>query len=151
MLKQDFVPVAFDQWFTRKQKDAEGRFYRNILKDSPRNDPNVTTQGFFLASPSGELIAFSNHRSPDRIRDVMQKALAKKVSMTAKPLVMNKPDAYFHPALPRSARVAQVNSKILDGYQPGKYARDEILQNAIGRDNLSVSYTHLTLPTIYSV
>ena len=48
MLQDQFVPVAFDQWYQRKQEDVEGRFYQKIANQGPRNDMNLTTQGFYI-------------------------------------------------------------------------------------------------------
>ena len=53
MLKSRFIPVAIDQAYQRRQKDAEGEFYRKIAGQSPRNNFNSTTQGFYVATASG--------------------------------------------------------------------------------------------------
>ncbi len=139
MLRRDFVPVAIDQWYTRSQQDVEGRFYRQIIQNSPRNDPNKTTQGFYVASPGGQLIGYNNNRTPDRVRKFMEDSLSRKVSMVSKPLMMKKVDEQFHPQLPPGAIVARVNSKILNGYKPSNRSFDEVFQNAVGRDNLWVT------------
>ena len=38
MLKNDFVPVAIDQWYQRQQQDNEGEFYRKVAGQGLRND-----------------------------------------------------------------------------------------------------------------
>jgi hypothetical protein len=53
MLKQDFVPVAIDQWYQRRQKDAEGDFYRKVAGQGPRSDFEKTTQEGMSALPMG--------------------------------------------------------------------------------------------------
>ena len=72
MLKTRFVPVAIDQWYTRRQQDTEGEFYRKIAGQGPRNNFNSTTQGLYIADPSGKLIAFNNNRGPERIRGFVE-------------------------------------------------------------------------------
>ena len=55
LLKTKFLPVALDQAYQRRQKDTEGEFYRKIASQSPRNNFNSTTQGFFVADAAGKL------------------------------------------------------------------------------------------------
>ena len=64
MLKSRFIPVAIDQAYQRRQKDAEGEFYRKIAGQSPRSNFNSTTQGFYVATASGKLMLYNNNRDP---------------------------------------------------------------------------------------
>ena len=59
LLQTEFIPVAIDQAYQRRQKDAEGRFYQKIANQSPRKIGQGTTQGHFVATSDGELLGFS--------------------------------------------------------------------------------------------
>ena len=65
MLREDFVPVAIDQAYERRQKDNEGEFYRRIAGQGPRKDFDNTTQGFYVATAAGDLLLYNNNRDPD--------------------------------------------------------------------------------------
>lgn len=58
MLKTQFVPVTMDINIRKKQNDAEGLFYRKIVKPSPRDIDAATTQGIYVATPDGKLLEF---------------------------------------------------------------------------------------------
>ena len=66
MLQEDFVPVAIDQAYQRRQKDKEGNFYREIAGQGPRDDFQNTTQGFYAATAAGRLLFYNNNRDPDK-------------------------------------------------------------------------------------
>ena len=38
MLRTQFIAVAIDQAYQRRQQDAEGEFYRKIAGQGPRNN-----------------------------------------------------------------------------------------------------------------
>ena len=75
LLKSRFIPVAIDQAYQRRQKDAEGDFYRKIAGQGPRNNFQGTTQGLYLATASGKFLGFNNNRGGDRIKRMIKKAL----------------------------------------------------------------------------
>ena len=64
LLKTKFVPVAIDQAYQRRQKDAEGRFYQKIANQGPRKIGNggPTTQGNYTAAPDGTFLGYNNNR-----------------------------------------------------------------------------------------
>lgn len=136
MLQDQFVPVAFDQWYQRKQEDVEGRFYQKIANQGPRNDMNLTTQGFYIATASGELLHFNNNRGPDRIKKLMRQALSGNQDKVAEPIEAGDVLPRIPATKPTGAMVIQVNSKVLGGYQESDRPYRRIMQNAIGRDNL---------------
>jgi len=136
MLKQDFIPVAIDQWYQRNQDDVEGRFYQKIVAQGPRTDLNATTQGSYIASANGELLGYNNNFGPDRIRKLMTSALARKHDWSADPLPEAKLDDRFSHSLPDGAVVIQVNAKVLDGYAKPRSPAHRLLQSSIARDNL---------------
>jgi hypothetical protein len=132
------VSVAIDQWYTRRQKDPEGDFYRKICLQSPQNNVNSTTQGLFLAAPDGTLLGFTNHRSPDWVRAMLKKGLAKFQPGDAPLLVNDKPDPNFNYRPPEGGLVVTVTSKVLTGYEAAANAEIGFFQNSMGRDVLWV-------------
>ncbi len=144
-LKDDFVPVAFDQWYVRRQQDAAGDFYRKIAGQGPRNNFESTTQGFYLATPSGKLLAYNNNRGPWRIRNLMQQALEQQpAEFHAEPIKTDDRDEQFTREPPPGTVVVQVNAKVLGGYSDSDSTTNnrawrEIFQNAISRDNLWIT------------
>jgi hypothetical protein len=76
LLQTRFIPVAIDQAYQRRQKDAEGEFYRKIAGQSPRNNFKATTQGLYAADASGTLLGYTNNRGADRPKRMLKKALA---------------------------------------------------------------------------
>jgi hypothetical protein len=141
MLKQDFVPVAIDQAYQRRQKDAEGDFYRKIASQSPRNDFRGTTQGFYAATGSGHLLFYNNNRDPDKVSRMMRKALQDAAARVdqVEPIVAGERDRRYAPELPEGGAVVRVRSKVLGGYPPTDNRWEKIFQNGLGRDNLWVS------------
>jgi hypothetical protein len=132
------VSLAIDQWYTRRQKDAEGDFYRKIAGQSPQNNFNATTQGLFLATPDGKLLGFTNHRSPDWVRRMLKKGLAEFQPGEAPPLTNPKPDPNFNYRPPEGGLVVTATSKVLKGYEKPSSLEAGWFQNSLGRDVLWV-------------
>lgn len=139
LLQTRFVPVAIDQAYQRRQKDAEGEFYRKIAGASPRNNFNGTTQGLYIATASGKFLAFSNHRSPDRIRRMIDKALEAFKPGAASAIDPGSPDQRFNPKLPEGGLVVRVRAKVLGGYEKTNDRWRKIFQAAVSRDNLWIT------------
>jgi len=144
MLKTGFIPVAIDQAYQRRQKDAEGEFYRKIAGQSPRNNFDSTTQGFYVATASGKLMLFNNNRDPAKVRRLMQRQLDEFKSngfATTKVsgIKPGKVDPRYNPRLPEGGLVVRVRAKILGGYKPTTDRWRRIFQTALSRDNLWIS------------
>jgi hypothetical protein len=144
MLKTQFVPVAIDQAYQRRQQDTEGDFYRKIAAQSPRSDFNGTTQGFYIATAAGKLLLYNNNRDPAKVRRLMQERLLQfQASPAARaeiaPVEASDVDARYNPRPPVGGLVVRVNAKILDGYEATTDRWRRIFQTAISRDNLWVS------------
>ncbi len=144
MLQTDFVPVAIDQAYQRRQKDTEGDFYRKIAGQGPRNNFQGTTQGFYIATPSGKLLLYNNNRNPERVRRLMKEKLtAFKRAGGAKAQVAKiqskKEDPRYNPRPPKGGLVVRVRAKVLGGYQPTEDRWRKIFQSALSRDNLWIS------------
>jgi hypothetical protein len=135
MLKSDFIPVAFDQWYLRKQNDAEGKFYRKIANQGPRHDFDSTTQGFYITDAAGKLHAFNNNRGPKRIRNLLQQTLQEFDPPKTSAINDGEKDPKYSRKLPADAVVVRVNGKVLGGYDDPKNEWESVFQSAISRDN----------------
>lgn len=145
LLKKEFVPVALDQAYQRRQQDTEGEFYRKIASQGPRHDFDSTTQGFYIANADGRLLLFNNNRDPEKLLRLMRQSLAElpgKDAANQKPtaaLVAEKVDSRFHVSPPEGGMVVRVFAKVLDGYQPTDNPWERIFQTSLSRDNLWVT------------
>jgi len=118
LLKNDFVPVAIDQAYQRRQKDAEGRFYQKIANQGPRKigDGGPTTQGHYIATPDGAFLDYSNHRDPGRLLKILRESLEQYEPKAVAPIEAGEPDSKFAYGPPKGGRVVRVHSRILGGY-----------------------------------
>lgn len=151
LLKTRLVPVAIDQAYQRRQQDTEGDFYRKLTSQSPRNDPNSTTQGFYIATAGGDLLLYNNNRDPEKVLRLIKQKLREfqsrpAASVEVAPIEAAKTDPRYNVEPPEGGLVIRVHAKILDGYEPTADRWRSIFQNAISRDNLWVSRSeHLAL------
>lgn len=142
-LQTEFVPVAIDQAYQRRQKDNEGEFYRKIAVQGPRGDGSKgqTTQGLYIAAADGTLLGFTNHRSPDRVKKLIDTALKQfKPSETA-PIPVGKTDPQYSSQPPAGGLVVRVHAKILGGYEPTENKWQKIFQSSVSRDNLWITHS----------
>ena len=144
MLKSDFIPVAIDQAYQRRQQDTEGDFYRKIASQGPRSNFAATTQGFYLATPSGKLLLYNNNRDPQKVRRLMKEKLSEfkktdETKLKTDPIVAKTRDARWDLHPPTGGMVVRVHGKILDGYQTTDDRWKQIFQNALSRDNMWIS------------
>ena len=144
LLQTRFVPVALDQAYQRRQKDAEGDFYRRIAGQGPRKDFGNTTQGFYIATASGRLLFFNNSRDPEKLERLMREKLAefesgggadeKVAGLEAGPA-----DPRWNIRPPDGGLVVRVRAKVMGGYEPPDSHWQAIFQAALSRDNLWIS------------
>lgn len=140
LLKERFVPVAIDQWYTRRQQDTEGDFWRQIAGQGPRNDFNKTTQGMYIAGADGKLIAFNNNRGPERLRKLLQQAADDYSHPDGTGLIERKKvDAKYKTELPEGAVVIRVSARIDGGYEATDDQWQKLFQSAVSRDNLWIT------------
>jgi len=131
-LKSDFIPVAIDQAYQRRQKDAEGIFYRKIASKGPRNDfVGGTTQGLYTAGPDGTFLGFTNNRGPGRVKQLLQRALDRYKPSDVAPIEDGKPDARYNPNPPDGGLVIRVQSKVLGGYEKTNDKWRQIFQASV--------------------
>ncbi|MEM6917161.1 MAG: hypothetical protein AAF491_11405, partial [Verrucomicrobiota bacterium] len=130
------VPVAIDQHYERRQEDAEGEFYRKIARQGPREVGKETTQGHYLATASGELLGYRNHRDPEVMKDVMRSALERFSPEKVAAIGRGEPDPKWAYSIPEGGLVVRVNSRVLGGYGEPQSDYERLFQEGIGRDNL---------------
>ncbi|MEX0819421.1 MAG: hypothetical protein WD070_07500 [Pirellulaceae bacterium] len=144
MLKTRFIPVAIDQAFQRRQQDTEGEFYRKIAGQGPRNNFDSTTQGFYIATASGDLLLYNNNRDPAKLRRLMNQKLTEFDSRAASTssaaeIQVEKRDPRYNISPPEGGLVLRVRAKVLGGYEPTADRWQRIFQSALSRDNLWIS------------
>jgi hypothetical protein len=139
LLKTRFVPVAIDQAYQRRQQDAEGEFYRKLAGQGPRDDFNQTTQGLYVGTAGGRLLAFNNNRGPDRIRRLMKEALAEYRPEQVDDLDAGKPDPRHSPKPPEGGLVVRVNAKVLGGYPETDDRWKRMFHDSLSRDNFWIT------------
>jgi hypothetical protein len=136
LLQTRFVPVAIDQFYQRQQKDAEGDFYRRIASRGPQTNFNSTTQGLYIATADGELLAFNNNRGPDRIKRLLRQSLLDYRPAALSSIERGAADPRFARTPPQGGLVARVTAKVLGGYDETDDEWQQIFQSALSRDNL---------------
>ncbi len=141
LLNEHFVPVAIDQAYERRQQDNEGELWRAIAGQGPRHDFRRTTQGFYVATPGGQLLLYNNNRDPQKVRRLVRQALAEfRASAAADTSVeamdRGKVDARYAPEPPAGGLVVRVHGRVLAGYPEPKDDWERIKQSALSRDNL---------------
>jgi hypothetical protein len=139
LLQTKFVPVAIDQAYQRRQQDTEGEFYRKIAAAGPRNNFNGTTQGLYIAAADGTFLGYTNHRSPDRVRKLIDESLAKFKPAETETIEQTKVDERWNPVPPKGGLVVRVNAKVMGGYESTDDHWQQIFQTAVSRDNLWIS------------
>jgi len=139
MLNEDFVPVAIDQWYERRQKDAKGDFYRKIAGQGPRNDFKMTTQGHYACDATGKLFGFNgNHIDLSRVKTLLKKAISEfdpDSYKGVKAIEKGTLDSRFDFKPPKDGVIIRVYSKILGGYDTPKTPYEKAFQKSIGQDN----------------
>ncbi len=143
LIQDNFVPVAIDQWYQRRQQDAEGEFWRKIAGQSPRNDFRQTTQGHFICDASGKLLGYNpNHVDLERVRAFIRDAFDKfdsDAQKDVKPLVVKNRDPQFDVRQPENGIVVRMYSKVLGGYEKAKNSSAKAFQSSVGQDNLWIT------------
>jgi hypothetical protein len=80
MAREDFVPVALDDWYQRRREDAEGAFFKKVYsQDASRAAPDrPNRQGIYCLTASGKLLAVKNAgQLVDVTKESMRAALAR--------------------------------------------------------------------------
>jgi len=131
LISTRFVPIAIDQHVHRTLKDAEGELFGKILKQAGRGLEG-TSQGNYVFSPDGSLLAFANTADASHVKQLLSTALKKfdPIATTA-PTELKASLPQFDP--PQGGLVINVTAKVLDGYD--KSVSQE-RKDALGHDHV---------------
>lgn len=136
LLQTKFVPVAIDQAYQRRQKDAEGRFYQKIANQGPRKaETGGTTQGHYAATADGKLLGFRNNRGAERTSELLRDALRKHKPGKVAVLERGRPDRQYDYPPPAGGLVVRTHTKVLGGYEETENEWRQMFQRGVGRDN----------------
>lgn len=135
-LRTKFVPVAVDQHIHRKLKDADGRLFADVLKQAGRG-LGGRSQGVYIFSPGGKLLAFSNTASAEHVKRLMSKALNDfNPDAPAIKIEDTKPGQRYYAEPPEGALVLNVTTKVLGGYEGDESRRTEMHKQSLAHDHL---------------
>ena len=124
--------------------------YRQIAGQGPRNNFQSTTQGFYIATASGQLLLYNNNRDPQKLLRLMKERLHEyelgaypydhaKLKAEVDRAGIQQKDTRYTLRPPENGLVVRVHAKVLGGYEPAKTRSREVFQNAISRDNLWIT------------
>ena len=138
LLRTRIVPVAVDEWYHVRRKDAEGEYYRSVVYQREGLDPKEdrTTQGFYIFTPEGKLLRGWNNRDAEKVKRYLASALdGYRAAETGD--LSEAEDPRFARSPGEGGVVVDVFTRVLEADWPP--ARDEwqsILRSATGRDHL---------------
>lgn len=127
------MPVAVDQHIHRVRKDAEGELFAQVLKQAGRGLDGYS-QGVYLFSPDGKLLAFANTADADHVKRLLQTALKKFDPDAPLPKFADAGTKVLAEA-PKGGLIIDVTAKVLGGYDPADKQGQRYLQS-VGRDHL---------------
>jgi hypothetical protein len=136
LLKERFVPVAVDQHIFRVRKDAEGELFARVLKQAGRGTDGYS-QGVYLFTPDGKLLAFSNTADARQVKGLMEKALKQFDPSAALPKALDARGNAVLPPPPEGGLVLDVTTKLLGGYAADDERGKKYLRSH-GRDHFWV-------------
>ncbi len=131
--------MAIDQDYHRRQKDAEGTFYREIVSNRRgQTYESGNTQGLYVCTASGEFLGYSNHRFPTYAIRLLKEGLKKYKPARVSPIRSTKNTGNWNPHLspPKGGLVVRVNAKVLGGFEQTQDLERTIQRDSISRDNL---------------
>lgn len=67
------MPVAGDDWYQRRRRDAEGEFLRAVADQGPRK--SGTRQGIYTLTASGKLLSYRNAQDAATMREAIEAGL----------------------------------------------------------------------------
>jgi hypothetical protein len=131
MAREEFIPVAADDWYQRRRQDAEGEFFRKVADQGPRKGVGGSTrQGVYALTADGKLLAYRNHHDPLVMRAVLARALrdwrklpeAQRKPGAVKVAGAGKADPGYDRSPPAGALIVNVSTRILDRTPEGEFA-----------------------------
>jgi hypothetical protein len=146
---KEFVAVTGDDWYRRRQDDAEGEFFRKIADQSSRKN-SVTKQGIYVLTAEGKLLSYRNSQDAEIMREVIELGLhewKKLPEEQRKPGAVKIPDLEtrdprFNRKPPSGGLVVNVYARILDQDVKSGYVRGTC--KTPGGENASRDHLWLT-------
>ncbi len=136
LMKSKFVPLAVDQHDHRRRKDAEGELFEKVLAQAGRGLDGYS-QGFYIFTPGGKLLEFSNTTSGEHVKRMLESALRKFDPAGDAPVPeAGGTDGRFAYPIPEGGLVVEVTAKVLGGYDDAARESQKIYQSSLGRDHL---------------
>ena len=78
LINANFIPVAENDWYQRRRKDAVGEFFRSVADQGPRKgEGGSTRQGHYAMTAGGKLLGFNNNRGAEKHAAMLEEALEK--------------------------------------------------------------------------
>lgn len=135
-LRTKFVPVAIDQHIHRRLTDADGRWFADVLKQAGRG-LGGRSQGVYIFSPAGKLLAFSNTAGAEGVKRLMTRALKEfDPNAPAAKVEDDKPARRYYAEPPEGALVLDVTAKVLGGYDGDESRHAEMHKQSLAHDHL---------------
>ncbi len=148
IVTENFVPVAGDDWYRRRQQDEVGRFFRKVALERGRWDGDSTRQGLYCFTAEGKLLSFRNTTSVAHVKRFLEKGLAAwraldPAERRPRELASGRAaeDSRFARSVPDGALVVRVHARELDREPDGtvcKAARRRGYRNLGSVDHLWV-------------
>lgn len=138
-LRRRFVCVAVDAWYLNRRQDAEGEFYRKVVKqEASRQDMNSSTQGKYACDASGRLFGFDNHGSERvaRVKALLEKSLREHAPTEAVAIPAGKLHPYFDRTLRDGMVAVDVTARVLDAEKREAEGFKRMFMASLGRDHL---------------
>ena len=159
LLRENFVIVAADDWYQRRQDDELGKFFRSVANQGPRKGAGGgTRQGRYAFSASGKLLGFNNNRDPQRILKMLRESLKKFAALPANerkagavkvpPLKDSARDQRYARTPPKGGKILRVHSRVLEKDKEGNYVacgNPEANTNTFRHNGFGSSTDHLWL------
>jgi hypothetical protein len=153
MAKNEFIPVAGDDWYQRRKDDTEGEFFRKVADQGPRKgDGGSTRQGIYVFTADGKLLGYRNHHDADVMRTMLKQALAefkklpeeKRRPGAIKVEDQGKVDKSFDRKPPQGGLIVNVYTRILDDDPASKGDYCQGTCNVTGGDRAAHDHLWLT-------
>lgn len=130
------MPIAIDQHIHRRLEGDEGEWFAKVLHQAERGLEG-RSQGVYLFTPHGELLAFRNTANADSVKRLLTRALARfeADAEIEKPAAEIGSAQYWHEP-PAGGLVAAVTTKLLGGYETDNSPRAKAYQESLGEDHL---------------
>ena len=147
--REEYIPVAADDWYQRRRQDAEGRFFVSVANQGPRKgEGGDTRQGIYCLTANGKLLAYKNvGQNPTAMRDLLQEGLRewhKLPESERRPGAIKVPehgpvDATYFRSPPARGLILNVYARALDHGRAGT-------SNPASRDALAIVTPTSTAP-----